>query len=32
MDGPFLEESQITICDNADLCIELGEKTVIVAL
>jgi hypothetical protein len=27
-----LEESQITISDNSELCIELGKKTVVVAL
>lgn len=32
IEGPFLEEGQITICDNSKLCIELGEQTVGVAL
>ena len=31
-EGPLLEESQITICDNSKLSIELGEQTVGVAL
>jgi hypothetical protein len=31
-DGPFSEECQITICENSQLCIELGEQAVVVAL
>ena len=32
MDRPFLEESQIAICDEVELYIELGEQSVCVAL
>jgi hypothetical protein len=32
IEEPFLKESQITICNNPKLCIELGEETVGVAL
>jgi hypothetical protein len=32
VDGSFLEESQITICDGLKVCIELCEQIVRVAL
>ena len=32
IDRPFLEEGQITICDNSKLCIELGKQIVGVVL
>jgi hypothetical protein len=32
IDGPFLEECQIAISDNSELGINLGKKTVAVAL
>ena len=31
VDGPFLEESQITICDGLKVCIELRKQAVRVA-